>query len=324
MLGIPDGSRRTLGFLAAATALVLQSGCGSMAMVVDQQYELYLKTLPKRHDEPLAQTLTWKHNYTVGKGSSERNWFTAEGKPLRSQSELKNVQLYAAQPSTSGWKTSELYAQQAREYRQKGQSGMAQAYQSASTVSAQTQIASERVATGIALSGAIQGLGAAALDYVIINSPTGAVKYVNDQGNGIIGNRAPEGSVLELFFRSRRIDGEDAKPAVIVMIWETTATLRDGDGRIWRSAASFKNHLLHSFSSGAPPVPEQLNQGQHVRIDPNTGLPMQNPEQYDSQELRKIISGGGNMEFGLTAMRAIEDIYEQMDLARATKKRRAR
>jgi hypothetical protein len=149
---------------------------------------------------------------------------------------------------------------------------------------------------------------------------------VNDASNGIIGSRAPEGSVLELFFRSQRIDGDDAKPAVIVMIWETTATLRDGDGKIWRSAASFKNHLLHSFSSSAPLVPEQMKQGQHVQIDPGTGLPMQNPEQYgpESKELAKLISGGGNMEFGLTAVRAIEDIYEQMELARAAKGRRSR
>jgi hypothetical protein len=292
-------------------------------MVADQQYDLYLKTLPKRHDQPLARTLTWKHNYTVGKGSSERNWFTAEGKLLRGQNALKGVELYAAQPSNSGWKTSEMYAQQAREYQKKGQAGMASAYRNASEVSARTQIATERVATGIALGGAIQGLGDAALDYVIINSPTGAVKYVTDPANGIIGSRAPEGSVLELFFRSQRIDGEDAKPAVIVMIWETTATLKDGDGRIWRSAASFKNHVLHTFSSSTPVVPEQMKQGQHVQIEPGTGLPLQNREEYgpESKELAKLISGGGNMEFGLTAMRAIEDIYEQMDAARKSRRR---
>lgn len=320
---LSDSLRRVPCLLAVVVVFALLSGCGSIAMVTDQQYELYLKTLPTRHDQPLARTLTWKHLYTVGKGSSERTWFTAEGKQLRSPSELQNVQLYAAQPSNSGWKTSDAYAQQARGYTQKGQPGMARAYQSASTVSAQTQIASERVATGIAVGGAIQALGAAALDYVIVNSPTGAVKYVSDASNGIIGSRAPEGSILELFFRSQRIDGDDAKPAVIVMLWETTATLKDGDGKIWRSAASFKNHLLHSFSSSAQLVPEQMKQGQHVQIDPGTGLPLQNPEQYgpESKELAKLISGGGNPEFGLTAVRAIEDIYEQMDLARKSRRR---
>ena len=69
-----------------------------------------------------------------------------------------------------------------------------------------------------------------------------------------------------------------------------------------------------------------MKQGQHVQINPGTGLPMNNPEQYgpESQELAKIISGGGNLEFGLTAVRAIEDIYEQMDAARAAKGRRLR
>lgn len=315
-----DRLRRVSRLTAVVVAVALPSGC-STGWVADPQYELYLRTLPRRHDEPLARTLTWKHHYTVGKGSSERNWFTVEGKQVKSQSDLKNVQLFTALPSTSSWKTSDLYAKQAREYQQKGQHEMAESYQTASEVSARTQISSEQMATAIGLSGAIAGLGDAALDAVVINSPSGAVKHVRDESYGVIGSRAPEGSILELFFRSQRIDGEDAKPAVIVMIWETTATLRDGDGKIWRSAASFRNNLLFSWGFDAPPVPEPLNQGRYVRIDPWTGLPVQNPEQYgpETKEVEKLISLGGNMEFGLTAVRAIEDICEQMELARAAK-----
>jgi hypothetical protein len=319
---LSDSFRRAARLLSVVVFALL-SGCGTMAMVADQQYDLYLKTLPRRQDQPLARTLTWKHNYTVGKGSSERNWFTAEGKLLRGQNALKGVELYAARPSDSGWKTSEMYAERARDASRRGNHELANAYRGSSEVAARTQIGSERVATGIALGSAIQGLGDAALDYVIINSPTGAVKYVSDPSYGVIGSRAPEGSILELFFRSQRIDGEDAKPAVIVMLWETTATLKDGEGKIWRSAASFKNHVLHTFSSSTPPVPEQMKQGQHVQLDPATGLPIQNPEQYgpESKELAKLISGGGNMEFGLTAVRAIEDIYEQMELAKKSRRR---
>lgn len=318
----PGTARRALGILAPA-ALALLSGCASMTMVVDEQYGLYLRTLTARHDQPLARTLTWKHQYTVGKGSSLQTWFIVDGKLVRNPKELANVQMYAAQPSTSGWRTSELYAQQAREYRQKGQSGMAQAYQSASTVSAQTQIASERVAAGIALGGAIQGLGTAALDYVVSSSATGAVKHVRDEGFGVISDRAPEGTVLELFFRSQRMDGADAKPAQTAMQWETLATLKDADGRIWRSAASFKNYITAKFGSEAPPVPAELGQGGYMRLDPATGLPMQDSAQYEaeSKEMKKIMSGGGNVEFGITAVRAIQDIYEQRDVARKSKRR---
>ena len=253
--------------------------------------------------------------------ANHQTWFIIDGKLVRNQKELANVQMLAAQPSNSGWKTSDLYAQQARDYQRKGQAGMARAYQGASSVSAQTQIASERVATGIALGGAIQGLGTAALDYVVANSATGAVKYVRD--SGVVSDRAPEGSVLELFFRSTRWDGADAKPAQILMQWETVATLKDADGKIWRSGASFKNYITAKFGSEAPPMPAELGSGGYFRLDSTSGLPLGNAAQYgpEAQELSKIITGGGNLEFGLTAVRAVQDIYEQMDAARKTARR---
>ena len=322
MLGnrLSGRSTRVLSILAAAAALALQ-GCATQTMVVEEQYDLYLRTLTAKRDQPLARTLTWKHQYTAGKMANNQTWFIVDGKLVRNPKELANVQMLAAQPSSSGWKTSDLYAQQARNYQSKGQTGMARAYQSASTVSAQTQIASERVATGIALGNAIQGLGTAALDYVVTNSATGAVKYI--QSSGVIGERAPEGSVLELFFRSTRWDGAEAKPGQILMQWETVATLKDADGKIWRSGASFKNYIIARFGSEAAPVPAELASDGHFRLDPTSGLPMGNAAQYgaEAQELGKIITGGGNLEFGLTAVRAVQDIYEQKDAGRKSARR---
>jgi hypothetical protein len=253
--------------------------------------------------------------------ANNQTWFIVDGKLVRNQKELADVPMLAAQPSNSGWKTSDLYAQQARSYQSKGQTGMARAYQSASTVSAQTQIASERVATGIALGSAIQGLGTAALDFVVANSATGAVKYI--QTSGVIGDRAPEGSVLELFFRSTRWDGAEAKPAQILMQWETVATLKDADGKVWRSGASFKNYITAKFGSEVPPMPTELSSGGYFRLDSTNGLPLGNAAQYgaEAQELSKIITGGGNLEFGLTAVRAVQDIYEQIDAARKSARR---
>jgi len=70
-------------------------------------------------------------------------------------------------------------------------------------------------------------------------------------------------------------------------------------------------------------VPAELATEGYFRMDPTSGLPMGNAAQYgpEAQELSKIITGGGNLEFGLTAVRAVQDIYDQKDAARKSARR---
>ena len=309
-----EGCKRAATWMIAAAACGLATGCAvTTVQYADRQIESYLKALTLHTPYPLARTLTWKYHYTVGTGKDEQAWFIADGKLLRSASELAGVQMYAAQPATSGMNMSDVYTQRAREATNRGDHGSAQFYHGLSSTALQTQIASERVATGIAFGGAIQGLGAALLDATIISHGLGAAQYVEAADRGVIGRAAPEGTVLELFFRGIRLDGAEAKPGNLSMKWETAVTLKDADGKIWRSDAFFTNYFFHSFGPEQKATPAGFNDPRYLLMVPNSLIPAHNrafgPEEI---EMAKILNTGGAAEFGVTAMQAIGDLYEQM------------
>jgi hypothetical protein len=323
---VPEGSRRVLALCAVAATFVLLPGCAvKTVQYADRQLEPYLKSLTKQPEYPLARTMTWKYHYTVDPGKSNQQvWFVADGKLLRSAKEIAGTQIYAAQPSTYSGKMAEVYTQQARDASRQGNHQRAQIYSGLSSVSAQTQIASERVATGLALGSAIQGLGAGLLDMTIINHGNGAAQYVAAPERGVIGAGAPEGTVLELFFRAVRRNGDDAKPGNLSMQWETLVTLKDADGTIWRSDAAFTYFHYFSFESQQKPVPAEFADPKYMEMVTNTLIPAHNRDFVpEENEYKKVLARNGAAEFGVTAMQAIGNIYDQIEMTKP-KGRRSR
>jgi hypothetical protein len=322
---VPEGSGRVLALCTVAATFVLFPGCAVKSVqYADRQLEPYLKSLTWQAPRPLARTLTWKYYYTVDTGKNQQAWFVADGQLLRSAKEIAGTQIYAAQPSTYSGKMAEVYTQQAREASKRGDHKKAELYHGLSATSLQSQIASERVAAGMALGGAIQGLGAALLDATIINHGNGAAQYVRAPERGVIGDGAPEGTVLELFFRGVRLNGDDAKPGNLSMKWETLVTLKDADGTIWRSDASFTNYFFHSFESQQKLVPPEFADPRYMEMVVNTLIPVHNRDFVPEEgEMKKIWARNGAAEFGITAMQAIGNLYDQIETTKP-KGRRAR
>ena len=317
-----EGFRRPLRILAAAATFVLPGCAVTTVQYADRQLEPYLKALTRQTESPIARTVTWKYHYTLEPGRNQQVWFIADGKLLRSPKEIAGVQIYAAQPTTSGVTTGAVYTQRAREATRRGDHQTAQVYHGLSSTAVQTQIASERVAAGMALGSAIQGLGTALLDATIISHGSGAAQYVSTPERGVIGDSAPEGTVLELFFRGVRRNGEDAKPGNLSMRWETVATLKDASGRIWRSDAFFTNYFHHSFSSDTTKITAAFSDPRYMLMVTNTLMPAHNRDFVPEEaEMKKIWGKGGAAEFGITAMQAIGDLYEQIAMAKGRRPR---
>ena len=313
-------ARRFLGALAAAVAFTLLPGCAvKTVQYADRELEPYLKSVTRQTGYPLARTLTWKYHYTVDPGRSQQTWFVADGKILRNAKDIAAVPLYAAQPSTHSGKMAEVYTMQAREASRQGDNQKAQIYHGISAASTQTQIASERVAAGMALGGAIQGLGAALLDFTIVNHGSGAAEYVRAPERGIIGAGAPEGSVLELFVRAVRLNGDAAKPGNLTMIWETLVTLKDADGTLWRSDSAFTHYSFHSIGKETP---AEFSDPRYMEMVVNTLIPAHNRDFVpEENEFKKIWAKGGAAEFGITAMQAIGNIYDQIEITKPKARR---
>jgi hypothetical protein len=301
-----------------AAVLLLLSGCASFTTTIyaDEQMRPTLRALASKPGYPLARTLTLKHYYTVGKGSYEQGWFVADGRIIRGKRALDGVQIYAAQPATSGTSMADVYTQRAREASARGSHGEAQVYHGRAEVALQSQISAERTATAMALAGSIRALGDAMLDAVIGEVPGYVEKYVR-QSRSVISERAPEGSVLELFIRAIKLDGDDAKPATATMQWETIATLKDADGKLWRSNAGFKVHIV--LSNESKPVPAEFSRGRYVRMDPAIFIPAEDkhadwiPELF---EIGKMQSVNRLVEPSVSAWAAIDALYAQIELAR--------
>jgi hypothetical protein len=279
---------------------------------------MYLESLSQETTRPLARTLTWKYHYTVGTGKSTQTWLVADGKLIRSEKDLSGVQWYANQPTSSGVSMSTVYTERAREASRRGDHLSAQIYHGASEASLRTQMASEYAAIGAGLGGAIQGLGAALLDSTITSHGAGAAEYVRDPERGIIGTAAPEGSVLELLFRGTRMDGKAAIPGGGTnMRWETVATLKDAQGKIWRSATSFVMYHIYADSPDAP-TPPDLQGDAHIRLVHGSLIPVHNRDFVaEENEMKKVWARGGAAEFAITAMQALSDLYAQIEIASA-------
>jgi hypothetical protein len=308
-------SRRALAWTAAA-ALFLLSGCAiKLVDYADEQVQPYVRSLPKRPDRPLARTLTWKYYYTEGKGGL--TYFVADGNLIRDKSDADKVQVYAAQPVTSGITAntmSNVYAQRALEATKRGDHQGAQVYHGLSAASLQTQLATQRSQAGAAaLSGAIMAGAAGLADIGVIRLSQSLAFYVKDDRAPLVGDSAPEGTVLELFFQRRF--RKDTKPPI--QEWETVATLKDAEGKIWRSVASFNTYHFMGVGSGPVAVPDQYRQRPYVLLRDSSVLPA-DQESYAAEEVEiaKIKKRSTFVELGVTSARAIEDIYDQIEFAR--------
>jgi hypothetical protein len=315
------GCGRTLACAAAAGMLLSTGGCAiKQAMYADEQIEPYVRSLPKRHDYPLARTLTWKFYYVEGRKRPELSYFIADGNLIRDKSSMDKLQIYAAQPVTSGVNMSEVYAQRARDATKRGDHKGAQIYHGLSQASLQSRIAAERTQAGLALAGALIMPTAALLaDMGMVRYSQGVAAYVKDDRAPLIGDGAPEGTVLELFLRRELLRDAEAKPTDLLQTYETVATLKDANGNIWRSVASFRTHYFLGMGSGPLPVPEQYKNRPYVLLrDTTSALPAGN-ESYavEEAELARIRSRSTFVELGITAARAIDDLYEQLEFAKS-------
>jgi hypothetical protein len=306
-------SRRALACVTATATLFSLGGCAiKLTDYADEQIQPYVRSLPKRPDRPLARTLTWKYYYTEGKGGL--TYFVADGNLIRDKRDADKVQVYAAQPVSSGITAntmSNVYNQRALEATKRGDHQGAQVYHGLSAASLQTQLATQRSTAGAAaMSSAIMAGAAGLADIGVIRLSQSLAFYVKDDRAPLVGDSAPEGTVLELFFQ-RRFQ-KDARPPI--QEWETVATLKDAEGRIWRSVASFNTY--HFMTS----VPDQYKQRPYVLLRDSSVLPADN-ESYPAEEaeIAKIKARRTFVELGVTTARAIEDLYEQLEYAKRGK-----
>jgi hypothetical protein len=317
--------------LLAVTALVPATGCAPLKTTVfaDEQIRPTLKSLPNRLDYPLARTLTWKYHFSVDTPGSRMAWFFADGQTIAGQQAMKGVQLYAAQPATSGMDMGEVYTRRAQEATKRGDHQSAQINYGLASTATQTRIANERIATGLALGGAIAGLGDALLLNLHFEVGNSAARYVREVSPRIIGDQAPEGTVLEVFFRGNRLDHADIKPTVTAVRWETIATLKDAQGKIWRSNAFYTVYYAHSPASepGPPQMPERFRDANPVLMDVGNWVPAGGKDEYMPSivEIAKMpLSPPGTVELSVTAASAVAGLYEEIELAKGPKGRRPR
>jgi hypothetical protein len=309
-------------FQAAAFLLLLLTltGCGPTykTFFVERRAMPYWQTLARPHPFPLARRLTWKYQYTFGKNYA---LFLADGQPIWNEAQMKGVQLYAAQPTTSGGtKLSEVYAQRAREATATGRTQQAQTYAARSEIALQSEIATERTATAIALIGAGAALGEAlgrmVADDVATEAANGTILYFTQGPRTVISDAAPEGSVLELYFLLH--GNEDAKRArTYQRRFDVVATLRDGAGRIWRSGAGYTEWML---TTPQPTVPPDMDRDL-LLVNANGYVPFREAAHVnytpEITEIFRMASTRGHAEFALVGEAAIQGLYEQFAAAAA-------
>lgn len=302
--------------LSLVAASLLASGCSiTRVAYADRHIETYLPTIAKQVDRPLARELSWKFSYTYGQGSYQQAWLIADGKKITNAKDAQGIAWYAARPVTGGFSTAAMHDSLARDASRRGDYQMARIRHSASEASMQAQQQAERLSTVMELGQAMANLASALLDNTIILHAEGAAKYVKSPDRGVIGDGAPEGTRLELFFQCAQLDGKDAKPAgTINTRWETVATLVDATGKVWRSAASFTTY--QAFERDAHRL-AGLDPDTHVRLAQNSLIPVGRVNAgQEEAEIYKVLERRGAGELGITAMQAIADLYAQIDAAR--------
>jgi hypothetical protein len=301
--------------------LLTLAGCGPMykTFFVERRAMPYWQTLARPHPFPLARRLTWKFQYTFGEHYA---LFLADGKPIWNETQMKGVQFYATQPTTSGGaKLSDVYAQRAREATASGRTQLAQTYAARSEVALQTEIATERTATAVALIGAGAALGEAlgrmVADDAATDGANGTILYFSQGPRTVISDAAPEGSVLELYFLLHGEQDEKRARGAYQRRFEIIVTLRDGAGRIWRSGAGYTEWMLWTPK---PTVPPDMDRDL-LLVNPNCYVPFREAAHVnytpEITEIFRMTSNRGHAEFALVGEAAIQGLYEQFAAAAA-------
>jgi hypothetical protein len=255
--------------------------------------------------------LTWKYHYTADGHHS----LVADGKPV---SDLARVTVYAAQPAATGVRLSEVYAARAREAQRGGQAHMAEAYRVQSEVALRTEIANQQIEAGIALGNALVALGdalaKARIDEVTLSAATATATYFTAGApRGVIGDQAPAGTVLELYLRLDA-DPEGWDPLIAKRTFQVIATLRDADGKLWRSAVGLEGYLVQASKPTVPPALE----AKYLLVDGNTLIPFREPAAGYIAELGEIarMRPGTMIELALAGAEAIRSLYDQIEASK--------
>jgi len=79
-----------------------------------------------------------------------------------------------------------------------------------------------------------------------------------------------------------------------------------------------------SLESQQKPVPAEFADARYMEMVPGTLIPAHNRDFVPEEaEMQKVAKGGGSVEFGVTAMQAIGNIYDQIETTKP-KGRRSR
>jgi hypothetical protein len=305
-----------LGVLAI---LGLSAACGGTrynTFFVEPGAKPYWRALVKPVPYPLARTLTWKYRYTADKRYGA---FVADGKIVEGKAQLKDIDLYAAQPVTVA-RLSEVYALRAREATASGRLDLAETYNVRSENALKTEIASQRVEAGVALGNAMVGFAEALVKWQIDEVTLAAAKataayFTTGTPRAVIGDQAPPGTVLELYFRlDVETDGWD--PLIARRRFEVVATLLDADGKLWRAAVGVDGYLVQASKPTVPPALDEKN----VLVNGATFIPFRDPAADYLGELGEIgrMQPGTMFEHALAGAQAIQDLYEQIEAAKTT------
>lgn len=165
---------------------------------------------------------------------------------------------------------------------------------------------------GNALVGLADGLVKAAIDENAIATGTATAAYFTSGApRGAIGDQAPPGTLLELYFRLKANASESWDPLTVKRRFEVVATLVDADGALWRSIVAFDGYLVQASK---PTVPPELD-AKHVLVNASTLIPFRDPPGDYLAELGEIgrMPVGTMYELAIAGSQAIHGLYEQIE-----------
>lgn len=314
---ISAGAGAVIRTMVALMCLLGLTACGGQrynTFFVETSAKPYWKALAKPAPYPLARTLTWKYYFTSDPGNYQA--FVADGKVVSNKSALLSMSFFATKPATTGVRMSDVYALRAREAERSGQRHMRDAYQMSSEVALRTEIANQRIEVGLALGNALVGLADGLVKAVIdenalTSGMATAAYFTSGAPRGAIGDQAPPGTLLELYFRLKANASESWDPLTVKRRFEVVATLVDADGALWRSIVVFDGYLVQASK---PTVPQELDT-KHVLVNASTLIPFRDPPGDYVAELGEIsrMPAGTMYELALAGAQAIHGLYEQIE-----------
>lgn len=327
MMNTEEKLNQLMRLAVVAIVLGLQTACSTYTQFIDKSFEPILLRLPEKVPYPIARKLTYQfYSGAQLDGGKKTVRLVADGNLVKSKAQFNSLANYHAQPVSSGAKMSEVYKQRADYARRQGNSGEAGMYTQMSYGAAQQEIAFERAMAGTQLAFATLNAVGAAANFLVekwaVETGETVANYMRNTG-GAIGESAPENTDLELvLFQFQRNGGELEYQMDHQWEFSAAATLKDKNGIIWRSEASYRLHMKEGKIS-----PQDMHKDYSELFYLDDGFVPLKTERDISQELAQFKHLGSQLEtevwtkeLVLVSHAAIMGLYDQIEYMNAKQK----